>query len=636
MLKILIARSPKIPHVRRLSNPLPTNGFGGNTLLGSRPRGPRLDTSPSKPRRYGVTNMRATLLQPPYMPGQIVRPVFQGSPTSAFYRINPMPPPLAHNSDQLSPTGGAGRALGSPLAINNVVGGMDNVPSIVVPIPQQQGPPGVMVYQPTAGQLQPSNENLQQQPSTGLLSSSESLNVNSSNIQFPLSSSSSHRISEVTEGASPASSLVPTHLQIQSSKLVSEVSPTAVIVPSGQNLPQAVFQANHQMGMEAHQVSVLGPGHLPSTVSLANQEHALLPSTGAQIPAHYGDNPSGVANAPPVPTRMADTGPLLPNPPQPIIPQYPPPTRMGSSIPGHYSKQQSFSSTQHANLRKETLCKHYVSGQGQCPYGDKCWFAHPDPINSQQSPQRWASKVATSVYSPSMSSQGSPLHTPIPGQNLWMTNQNVVMAGMPQFVMASPPQSPLNTGVVTVPSAHLGALNQPRATYPLMANQQQWPLLLVRPPQQNDIQLHGQGSAFATMTSSTAASSGVSAPQNPVLRFDLLTDLKIRDNNYTVSNITQLASRADHFYVSYNSQVLDYKILFGSNRPSNDRCYLTEKRSLYDNVSCVHCSHQQQALLVIGTEMGNVSMWDLRRGVGHGNVTEVCKSMPIVSFCRYM
>ena len=586
--------------------------------------------------------MRATLLQPPYMPGQIVRPMFQGSPTSAFYRINPMPPPLAFSADQLSPTGGVGGALGSPLAINNIVGGMDNVPNIVVPIPRQQGPRGIMVYQPTTGQFQSSTENLQHQQSTpGLLTSTESLNVNSSNVQFPLSSSPGHRIGEVTDSASPAISHVPTPLQVQSSKLVSEVSPTAVIVPSGQSLPQAVFQANHQIGMEAHQMSVLGPGHIPSAVSLANQEHALLPSTSAQIPVHYGENPSGVSNAPPAPTRTADTGPLLPNPPQPIIPQFPHPVRMGVNLPGHYSKQQqqpytSGPAQQNPNLRKDTLCKHYIAGQGQCPYGEKCWFAHSDPTSSLQSPQRWASKVATSVYSPTMSSQASPLHTPVPGHNLWMTNQNVVVAGMPQFVMASPPQSPLNTGVVTVPSAHLGSvptLNQPRATYPLMANQQQWPLLFVRPPppQRNDNQLQGQGSAFATMTNSATAASGVSVPQNPVLRFDLLTDLKIRENDYTVSNITQLASRADHFYVSYNSQVLDYKIMFGSNRPSSDRCYLTEKRSLYDNVSCLHCSRQQQALLVIGTEMGNISMWDLRRGMAHGNVTEVCKTMSIVS-----
>lgn len=630
ILKTLIARSPKIPHFRRLSNPsYPVNGFAVKAS-GGYPRVPRPDPSV---RRYPGAGMRATLLQPPYMPGQVLRPMFPGSPPSAFYRINPMPmaPP---GSEQLSPTGGG--AAGQPLLINNAITGMEAAPGFVVPTQPQQAPTGIMIYQPpTCAQLSSEDPPY---PQPTLLPANENSSSESNHLQFLLISSASHLVSEVNESVLsttshvsaplthpqvptplPANLYIPAPLSGQSSKLVSEVSPTAVIAPSGQGIPPTVYQANHQMPLGSHQLSMLGVQQLPpSAVALPNQDHAFLPVSAAQMPPRYADNP--LTAIPLAPVRMADAGPLLPNPLQSILPpRLPPPPpapHLASNLLGHLKQTGTSGLSQlQSNLRKETLCKHYVAGHGQCPYEDKCWFAHPDPI-------RWGSKV-TPMVSPRVSSQGSPLHAPpVPSHNMWLANQNVVMAGMPQFMMASPPQSPLNPGVLSLP-------NQPRPAYPVMTNQQQWPVMFVRPPQWDETPAYGQGPMFPVPPNSTVPQA-VSVPQNIVLKFDLFTELNIRDNNYTVLNVSQLASRADHFYVSYSSHVLDYKILFGSNRPSMDRCYLIDKKSVNDVVTCVHCSSQQQAILVVGTEMGCISTCDLKRGMRHGMMTEVCKAIPQV------
>lgn len=49
----------------------------------------------------------------------------------------------------------------------------------------------------------------------------------------------------------------------------------------------------------------------------------------------------------------------------------------------------------------------------------------------------------------------------------------------------------------------------------------------------------------------------------------------------------------------------------------------TEKKKLENRVSCLVCSQQQPMLLLVGTEEGNVSLLDMRKGAGHGNVTPV-------------
>ena len=49
----------------------------------------------------------------------------------------------------------------------------------------------------------------------------------------------------------------------------------------------------------------------------------------------------------------------------------------------------------------------------------------------------------------------------------------------------------------------------------------------------------------------------------------------------------------------------------------------TEKKRLEQQVSCLVCSQQQPMLLLVGSEEGAVSLLDMRKGIGHGNITPV-------------
>ena len=407
ILKTLIARSPKIPHTRRLSNPgTPPNGT--TTMI--RPRIPKLsDNLVPRPYRYGVLGPRASL--PPLIP--IPYPMS----SAPIYR---MP---QHNVGPLSPTtiGGGVPHMGSPL---HNVGVHETHPNVLLPlhhqpnfmfygphsdkIPLMQSAPGLLqqasgLVQQPPGILQQIPPGLIQHPPPAIArqSSNESFNAQ----QFLHSSSPTHLVAEVTEGAHPINPQLPPR-----SNLVSEVSPTPVIMPTPQNI--SMLGHTHQnMALDAHQLSVLGPGHM---TALGNHEQALLPLTTAQVPPH-NDTISRQ-----IPIRGGNSGPLLPNPP--VMSHHPPPQN---------------------NHRKETVCKFYVSSAGLCPYGEKCWFAHPEPIGSIRSPTHRVYPESVSSAAAGYGSRGTLGTVAQAGQTVWMNGQMVQ-----QFGMTSPPQSPLSTGAV--------------------------------------------------------------------------------------------------------------------------------------------------------------------------------------------
>ena len=120
--------------------------------------------------------------------------------------------------------------------------------------------------------------------------------------------------------------------------------------------------------------------------------------------------------------------------------------------------------------------------------------------------------------------------------------------------------------------------------------------------------------------------------QNPILRFELLTDLRMVDENrFPVVKISQQTSRADQLYVSFGPHVHNYKILFGGNRPSTQSFYLVDDTNLSEIVSCVHCSRHQPGLLVVGTETGSINFWELKRGNGHSVLSDVHRNIIHVS-----
>ena len=166
---------------------------------------------------------------------------------------------------------------------------------------------------------------------------------------------------------------------------------------------------------------------------------------------------------------------------------------------------------------------------------------------------------------------------------------------------------------MTVPSGHLGALPPTRHPNPLQQHQ----LMLLQ-------QQRPEGQFPVVQPIQTVP--------NPVLRFELLTDLRIVDENrFPVVKISQQASRADQLYISFGHHVHNYKILFGGNRPCTQSFYLVDERNLSEIVSCVHCSRLQLGLLLIGTETGSISIWELKRGSGQSVLSDVFRNVLHVS-----
>ena len=351
---------------------------------------------------------------------------------------------------------------------------------------------------------------------------------------------------------------------------------------------------------------------------------------------------------------VVQSEPLLPNPPIPPLQPAKHVTSVaagvgGGGTVGGASSSHHGSGSQSSSMRKEIPCKHFLAGT--CPFGEKCWFAHLEPITQQHREGPGGPRGGVSSQQQLGSPSSGPLHVQIP-QNMWINTPNMLF-DLSRFAVASPPQSPLNSTLIsgTRPPILPTTLIRPRAYYPNFPGQQ--PLLLVRPP--------GAGGTAAVYpagvpgvgvgvqgTVGGGGGGGVSAgagypffahpgqytglqPQiNPILRFNLLSEVTIKqpveNQEMVVANITKMITRADHFYVAYGQTINDYKILFGGNRSFQDSSVLVERKIIAEIVSCLHFSKQQPTLMIIGTVIGSIYTWDVRRGAAGGVVTPAHKA----------
>ena len=529
VLKTLIARSPKLPHPRRYSNSSSGSSSSNGTVR------PRSDSG-GKPRKYPSPRVSSTgMLQPPFVPGQFVRPppfVTPNSPTNAFYGLG-----MVTNPGQLSPNSSTMQTVPSH-------------PGILFPVPSIL-PPGQNAQHQQEGLIF-IQQNTSVVPSSGSPSQSQELTQPSS----PSFSSASALENPTTSEVLPSIAAFPS---------------TAVAMSHSQDPTASLTHAQSQLPVRGS--SGLYEQQTVGVSTTVYQNH-VTPSTSAPL---FGSAVQGSA----VPL---ESEPLLPNPP---------------SLPP--ASQQLISS------RKEILCRHYIAGQ--CPYGEKCWFAHPEP---RESPSAFRPITQASI------SSSPPLHIQVP-PNVWVNNPALELS---QYV-TSPPQSPLGTPLVSIPGTRppiLPNVMRQRGGGSFASNfPNQPPLLFLRPPISG-----GRMPGNVPLLPTVPFPSTLPVP-DPVLKFSLLSEVAISQDDQEglpVADISQLATRADHFYISFGPVVRDYKILFGGNRPYQESSVLVERTNFRFNVSCLHCSRQQPSLLVIGTEMGNVFMWDLKKGV-HGIVTLV-------------
>lgn len=436
-------------------------------------------------------------------------------------------------------------------------------------------------------------------------------------------------------------------------------------------LPLSAYQEHTAVPQQQHQQPPLMAQfhhHLPhhqGIISTAGGGEGV--SSGGLVGTNTG---TGAPNLPlmpppvqPLPLSVMGTGqrsesePLLPNPPIPPLHPAKHVTSVaagGSGSMGGASSSSSSSSSgghggQNQSSRKEIPCKHFLAGT--CPFGEKCWFAHLQPIQRGESGVGGASSDASRLSS---AASGGPLHVQIP-PNLWINNPNMLY-DFSRLAVASPPHSPLSSSLLSASGGGVGArppilptLVRPRAYYPNFPGQQ--PLLLVRPP------TAGTATTLfpATAAAIAAGSIGVGAagvagvqgmagypffhhagqypslqPQvNPILRFNLLSEVTVKqqvDNQeMVVTNITKMITRADHIYVAYGQLIHDYKILFGGNRSFQESSVLCERKVISEPISCLHFSKQQSSLMVIGTVVGSIYTWDVRKGAPGGVITSAHK-----------
>ena len=251
--------------------------------------------------------------------------------------------------------------------------------------------------------------------------------------------------------------------------------------------------------------------------------------------------------------------------------------------------------------RRYEICRYYFTG-GVCPFGDKCWFVHPDskdlggvatpPISPLQ--QVW--HPAALVDQSGLASTGPVASTGPISPTAWrFSGRYLPMSLRPTF---PPPPLPSAGNTSTVAAGLF------RSPYTIFPNRFFHP---PPPPPYPQPQASGGGQAMHSIS-------------DPVLRFKLLSELAISGN----VQLSQLAVRADHFYLSLDQSLCDYRILFGGGRTYSDSTCLIVEQGFSHRVTCLHSSKSQSLLVLVGLENGAIYSWDPRKnGSNNSSLTVV-------------
>ena len=254
--------------------------------------------------------------------------------------------------------------------------------------------------------------------------------------------------------------------------------------------------------------------------------------------------------------------------------------------------------------RRNEICRNYLA-QGHCPYGEKCWFVHPD-----QKPHREPLLGPGGILTSPMSVAPQPGMFPPSGPGMGVDQY------FPQY---SSPKSPLGGGGGSGPQGAVSptwqlpaAMTNRPSIFPFvrggfMGGAQ--PQVLLRP------------FLYQNRFISPANDQIVAIP-DPILFFRLLSEGMIRDSTDSlVADITSLSVRADHFYVSFEKVLRDYRVLFGATDKLYDSHFLSMEQVLNCGITCLHVSKINTSLLVIGTTGEGIFTLDLKRNGNTGPLT---------------
>ena len=587
ILKTLIARSPKLPHPRRLPHNVPMPPQNGNPMVGMpRPRLSRQDSG-GKGLHFEGGTMGGGMLHPSYQH----RPFLQHglhlggtSPTTAFYNV------LPQNPSQLSPPNvSSSSAVNAQVSGGEGGGGNGNFqrgllvrmpPGLAQTNPQSGLGQGMVVMPPIP--MAPLSVHPPSHQAVPLTQPSSPVLLHSQN--------SVAKTDDMGGGGGGGGGVEMGHYQPpQTQSLMSTLNP--LMATSAHPSSCSPGHLVHQPGTMGGAGRVSGPGQyhsmLGSTHSLPPSSNQFLPS----LPPSSSNNllthitPSNPPPPPP-PQNMAgphsvpanakilggELEPLLPNPPlpstatfHPLVPSMhtPPPPPHGlaphvhqshqpGSFPGGLGivpmPQQQLQQPQNPvslSPRSEVVCRHFT--RGMCPFGEKCWFAHPlmpmaglDGHNGQVPP----------VQGLGASSNPNVQMCPPP---FWLNNPP-----MDYTALTSPPQSPINPAMMPRPPMAPGSMFRPHSC---MAYPNQQPFMFFRGGLMGNPR--NAGSNLAMLPASP-----IPMPSNPHLNFFLLSRVILQSGEGVgpVQAVSQLATYADQFFVTFESLLVTYKIIFGGNR----------------------------------------------------------------------
>lgn len=265
--------------------------------------------------------------------------------------------------------------------------------------------------------------------------------------------------------------------------------------------------------------------------------------------------------------------------------------------------------------RRYELCRYFMLGGGQCPFGEKCWFVHPDGKNRDIGgatpptlPQVWH----PAGFLMDQYGQPHPPQTTGNSQNTWPYNR--------------PPNTAGGSGGGFLPMVRPGA-------FPAQGGGGMMFRPYILPGQFFNRPMGGVPMGFPPQQF-------IQSVTDPVLRFKLLSELQVgvAPSGTHLLEATQLSVRADHFYLSLNETLRDYRILFGGDRSYSDSSNLSAEQTFAYKVTCLHCSRMQTLLVVIGLENGSIYCWDPRKNnssssnnSGNTQLTTVHESTKVIN-----
>ena len=260
-------------------------------------------------------------------------------------------------------------------------------------------------------------------------------------------------------------------------------------------------------------------------------------------------------------------------------------------------------------------CSYFLSGN--CIYGDKCWYSH--------------------MLLPTYPGQ-QPLLSPQAGQHSAVASHDVYT--FPQqpaveqnlYYMSSPPQSP----VAFFPNSPTWPMSPNRSSF--MHYPGRMPSSVGHPNNSRYmLPRFPVNPAAMRMHHSFMAVNGPQGPKRgeQSLKFALISEIPINSDASQSPRISHLTTRGDHFYITFDNVLRDYRILLQQPYKTSTAAQtysLKETSALPQVVSCLYCSRDTGQLFV-GTENGSIYRWDTK----HNEKVDICvnevSGFKLLTFC---